>query len=88
MRLSQHRFPNLGELYYGDLAGKVRKDVRSLDFTHKKTCNCSKNIGNEPGVKCAMGGGGVFYILLYIRQPAEGRENIILEVPTATLKSG
>ena len=65
VNLFQHRFPNLGELYYGDLAGKVRKDVRSLDFTHKKTCNCSKNMGNEPGVTCAMGGRCLLHFIIY-----------------------
>ena len=29
LRISNHRFSNLSELFYGDLVGKIRKDVRS-----------------------------------------------------------
>ena len=56
VRMLHHRFPNLSKLFYGDLSGEIKKDICSLDYTHEKTCNFSKNIDNEPEVTCAIGG--------------------------------
>ena len=65
--MSHHRFPNLSELFYGDLAGKIRKDIVSKDFTHKKECNYRNSMGNTPGVKCAYGGKlNIFYRYVYL----------------------
>ena len=42
VRMSHHRYPNLSELFYWDLSGKVRKDIGSKSFIHRELCNCSK----------------------------------------------
>ena len=38
--MSYHKFPNLGELFGGDLSGNIMKDVMSDDFMHRP-CNCN-----------------------------------------------
>ena len=39
--MSYHKFANLGELFSGDLTGKVMKGVESLDFMDRD-CNCNR----------------------------------------------
>ena len=39
--MSYHKFPNLRELFSGDLTGKMMRDIDSLDFIDRE-CNCNK----------------------------------------------
>ena len=39
--MSYHKFPNLRELFSGNLTGKMMRDIDSLDFIDRE-CNCNK----------------------------------------------
>ena len=52
--MSYHKFPNLREIFQGDLASKLMEGVQSKDFMDR-ACNCNKSTKDEEG-HCIYGG--------------------------------
>ena len=48
VRMSYHRFPNLGEVLHGDMIGKLRKGIGSKDFLDREyNCSSSTKVKGE-----------------------------------------
>ena len=66
VRMSYHKFPNLGEIPQGDLVGNIKKGIGSKDFPNHE-CDC--NYTTKVKVTCNYGGecrACIINIYLYI----------------------